>query len=66
MGVEDGWRNMNDLRIPIGVFFTIVGILLVTVPSARAPLTKVPVNLYAGLSMLVFGGAMVWLARRRS
>jgi hypothetical protein len=57
---------MDDLRLPIGIFFTIVGVLLVTVPSARAPLTEVPVNLYAGLSMLLFGGAMVWLARRRS
>lgn len=57
---------MDDLRLPIGIFFTLVGVLLVTVPSARAPLTEVPVNLYAGLSMLVFGGAMVWLARRRS
>jgi hypothetical protein len=57
---------MNDLRIPIGIFFTIVGILLETVPSARAPLTEVPVNLYAGLSMLLFGGAMLWLAWRKS
>jgi hypothetical protein len=57
---------MNDLRIPIGTFFAIVGVLLMTVPSARAPLTEVPVNLYAGLSMLCFGGVMLWLARRRS
>jgi hypothetical protein len=57
---------MNDLRIPIGIFFAIVGVLLVTVPSARAPLTEVPVNLYAGLSMLLFGGVMLWLAWRRS
>jgi hypothetical protein len=57
---------MNDLRLPIGIFFAIVGILLVTMPGARAPLTDSPVNLYAGLSMLMFGGAMLWLARRRS
>jgi hypothetical protein len=57
---------MDDLRIPIGIFFAIVGVLLVTVPSARAPLTEVPVNLYAGVSMLIFGGVMLWLARRRS
>ncbi|HWZ32182.1 MAG TPA: hypothetical protein VNX18_12650 [Bryobacteraceae bacterium] len=57
---------MNDLRLPIGIFFAIVGILLVTMPGARAPLTESPVNLYAGLSMLLFGGAMLWLARRRS
>ena len=57
---------MNDLRVPIGIFFAIVGILLVTAPSARAPLTEVPVNLYAGLSMLLIGGVMLWLARRKS
>ena len=57
---------MDDLRIPIGAFFAIVGVFLVTVPSARAPLTEVPVNLYAGVSMLIFGGVMLWLARRKS
>ncbi len=57
---------MNDLRIPIGVFFLITGGLLVVMPGARAPLTEVPVNLYAGLSMLLFGGVMVWLARRKA
>jgi hypothetical protein len=56
---------MDDLRIPIGIFFLIVGILLVAMPGARAPLTDAPVNLYAGLPMVVFGGVMLWLARRR-
>jgi len=56
---------MNDLRIPIGVFFVIVGILLAATPSARAPLTEISVNLYTGLFMLAFGGVMLWLARRR-
>jgi hypothetical protein len=57
---------MNDLRLPIGIFFTIIGILLLATPGARAPLADVPVNVYAGASMLIFGGAMLWLARRRS
>ena len=57
---------MDDLRIPIGVFFLITGLALVAMPNARAPLTDAPVNLYAGLVMLVFGGTMVWLARRRA
>ncbi len=57
---------MNDLRIPIGLFFLITGGLLVTMPGARAPLTDAPVNLYAGITMLIFGGVMVWLARRRA
>ncbi len=56
---------MSDLRVPIGVFFTVIGGLLVAVPGARAPLTVAPVNLYAGLSMIVFGGVMLWLGLRK-
>jgi len=57
--------RMSDLRIPIGGFFAVLGAILVAAPGARAQLTDAPVNLYAGLSMLVFGGTMLWLARRR-
>jgi hypothetical protein len=57
---------MKDLRLPIGIFFAAVGAILVAMPGARATLTDAPVNLYAGLSMLAFGGAMLWLAYRRS
>lgn len=58
---------MNDLRIPIGIFFALVGaILCVTGLAAdyRAPLESANVNLYCGASMLVFGAVMLWLARR--
>jgi hypothetical protein len=61
---------MNDLRTPIGLFFAIVGVILLGVaviqPDSRAALTQLNVNLYGGLSMLLFGGAMLWLARRSS
>ncbi len=57
---------MRDLRQPIGLFFAIAGIVLVANPGARAQLTDVPVNLYAGSIMLIFGGAMLWLAWHRS
>jgi hypothetical protein len=60
---------MNDLRIPIGGFFTLVGaILSVTgaVGGSRAPLETSNVNLSCGTGMLVFGGLMLWLARRGS
>ena len=57
-----------DLRYPIGFMFGIFGLLLtgygLAVPEARAPLTAVNVNLYAGAAMLVFAGVMLWLARR--
>jgi hypothetical protein len=57
---------MTDLRLPIGAFFLLLGSVLVAMPRAQAPLTEAPVNQYAGLAMLIFGGLMVWLARRRS
>lgn len=56
---------MEDLRVPIGVFFAILGIVLIARPHTQAPLTQSPVNLYAGIAMLVFGAAMMWLAMRR-
>jgi hypothetical protein len=61
---------MWDLRKPSGVFFALLGAILIAAgligPDARAPLTDVNVNLYSGLSMLTFGGALLWLARRPS
>ena len=60
--------NPMDLRIPSGFFFLAVGLLVCSVgvfaPATRAPLTEVNVNLYAGLSMLAFGGMLLLLARR--
>lgn len=55
---------MSDLRIPIGVFFLLLGSLLAVTPSAAAPLSEGPVNLYVGLCALAFGGGMIWLGRR--
>ena len=57
---------MNDLRTPIGAFFILIGGILIAMPGQGAPLTDLPVNLYAGSVMLLFGGTMMWLARRRS
>ncbi len=60
---------MNDLRVPIGGFFTLVGLIVSgagIVTSNRAPLESLNVNLYAGLAMLAFGLLMLWLARRRA
>jgi nicotinamide riboside transporter PnuC len=56
---------MSDLRKPIGFFFVLIGLALFAVPFAQAPLTTAPVNLYAGLSMVAFGGVMLWLAWRK-
>jgi hypothetical protein len=57
---------MTDLRIPIALFFGIVGMILLAVTGNRAPLTEAPVNLYTGVTMVLFAGVMAWLARRRS
>jgi hypothetical protein len=57
---------MNDLRNPIGLFFALVGLLLLVEWHETAPLTMAPVNLYVGATMIVFGVVMVWLARKRS
>ena len=57
---------MSDLRIPIALFFGLTGILLLTVTGNHAALTDAPVNLYAGVAMLLFAGVMAWLARRPS
>ena len=57
-----------DLRYPIGLMFGIYGLLLtgygLAVPQARAPLTTVNVNCYAGAVMLLFGVVMLGLAQR--
>jgi hypothetical protein len=61
---------MWDLRTPSGLFFAILGVILCLTGlidrNLRAPLTNVNVNLYAGLAMLLFGGILLWLARRAS
>ena len=55
---------MGDLRTFIGAFFLIIGALLAAMPQERAPLTENPVNLYAGMAMLAFGAAMLWIGLR--
>ena len=61
---------MLDLRVPSGWFFTVLGLILlgmgVFAPDTRAALTDANVNLYSGLSMLVFGLIMLLLAWRAS
>ena len=62
--------TMWDLRKPSGIFFTLLGIILCSVgivsPDTHAPLSEINVNLWSGASMLVFGGTLLWLARRAS
>ena len=48
------------------MFFLIVGMILFIRWNETATLTSIPVNLYAGVAMILFGLVMVWLARKRS
>ena len=60
---------MVDLRVSIGGFFTLVGVIVGAtgvLSKAHAPLDTTNVNLYSGLAMLAFGGVMLWLGRRTS
>ena len=57
-----------DLRVPSGLFFTFLGLILVgmglIMPDLRAALTDINVNLYSGISMLIFGLFLLLMARR--
>ncbi len=57
---------MLDLRLPSGLFFAIIGALLVGVSftDPHAPMTDANVDLYTGAAMLAFGGIMLLLALR--
>ncbi len=60
---------MNDLRRPTGALFALLGLILVTYglinPTVRAPLdADLNVNLWCGLTLLVFGGCLLWLSFR--
>ena len=59
---------MSDLRVSIGAFFTLAGLLVTAtglVSRQRAALDTVNLNLYSGVVLLAFGVVMLWLARRR-
>ena len=59
---------MLDLRIPSGLFFAIVGLILCALgvfsPETKAALTDANVNLFSGLAIFAFGAALLVLARR--
>jgi len=63
---------MLDLRVPSGLFFVLLGLILLALgifaPDMRAQLTEANVNLYCGIGMTVFGAfllAMAWRGARR-
>ena len=55
-----------DLRLPLGLLFTIFGIILLVLgltasPDANAKSLGLNMNLYWGLAQIIFGGAMLVL-----
>lgn len=60
---------MFDLRLPSGIFFAIIGAVLIvmglTMSGLRAPMTTANVDLYAGMAMFVFGAVLLLLASRK-
>jgi hypothetical protein len=60
---------MDDLRVPIGSFFVILGVMLLIAfftVTTGPPLATPQVNLWCGLVALVFGAIMLVLARRKA
>ena len=55
-----------DIRMPIGMLFLLFGVLLAGYGFANATTQGggLDPNVAWGLVMSVFGGAMLWLARR--
>ena len=54
-----------DLRIPIGLMFSIFGLILAVAGFVSSPETYekslgINMNLWWGLAQLVFGAAMLW------
>ena len=54
-----------DLRLPIGIFFSLVSVILLAT-AGLGDAGGSSVNAYCGAAMGVFGGAMLWLAKRRA
>ena len=60
-----------DIRLPIGLLFTILGVLLagfglVSDRAIYAQSLGINVNLWWGLCLLVFGAIMAWFGRPKA
>lgn len=58
-----------DIRLPIGLLFSILGLLLALYgvfsdPAIYRQSLNVNINLWWGLVMLAFGALMLWMGRR--
>jgi hypothetical protein len=60
-----------DVRLPMGVMFTVMGVILIvyglitwTNSDMYAKSLGYNINFWWGICLAVFGGGMLWLARR--
>jgi hypothetical protein len=60
-----------DIRLPLGMLFAVIGALVASFGLATGSSAMyaqrslgININLWSGLGMLVFGLAILWLARR--
>ena len=53
-----------DVRLPIGLMFAIIGILLSGYGMLAARTEHASLNVTWGLAMLAVGALMLWLSRR--
>ena len=60
-------EKLNDLRYIIGLFFTLVGALLVIMPyiSTTTKTFGLNLNLFAGAGMLVLGISLLWASGKK-
>ena len=60
-------RSMTDLRLPLGLLLAFYGVVLIaTGATAGTLVVGIHINRWWGGVLLIFGGAMVLLARRAS
>jgi hypothetical protein len=60
-----------DIRLPIGLMFSILGVALIVYglasdPSVYQRSLGININLWWGLALLIFGGIMFYLGNRRT
>lgn len=59
-------EKLNDLRFIIGIFFALIGAMLVMLAFVLnyELASGKTLNLFTGLSMMVFGAFMLWMSKR--
>ena len=54
-----------DVRLPIGLMFAIIGMLLVGYGTFAAHAADAALNVWWGLALLAFAAPMLWFSLRR-